>query len=72
VQLGLGYGWIDSEEDQNSAIGEIQAGINLIPNKDTNLYLKSGYRFFDLDNNGSNSLGNLKGAFAMAGLGRSF
>jgi hypothetical protein len=72
VQLGLGYGWIDSEEDQNSAIGEIQAGINLIPNKDTNLYLKSGYRFFDLDNNGSNSLENLKGAFAMAGLGRSF
>jgi len=70
--LGIGYGWIDRDDSQQSPIAEIQAGLNLIPNNTTNFYAKAGYRLFDLDDSGSRSLGDLKGGFGMAGFGKMF
>lgn len=69
AQIGLGYGWIDSIEDQQSPIFEFLAGVNLKPNNNLNFYAKVGYRYFELNNVGERSLGDLKGGLAMLGMG---
>lgn len=69
AQIGLGYGWVDSIEDQQSPILEFLAGANLKPNNNLNFYAKVGYRYFELNDVGERSLGDLKGGLAMLGMG---
>lgn len=69
AQAGIGYGWLDAEEDQRSLLLEVLAGVNLVPNNRVNIYAKGGYRFFDLNDIGAESTGELKGGFAMLGFG---
>jgi opacity protein-like surface antigen len=69
AQIGVGYGWVKSEKNQQSPTFELLAGLNFKPNKSYNIYAKSGYRYFELNNDGQKSLGDLKGGFAMIGFG---
>ncbi len=69
VQAGVGYGWMNAKRDENAPLVEALAGVNFIPATDINIFAKLGYRFFNLDEAGSKSVGDMKGAFSMLGFG---
>lgn len=77
--FGVGYGWLNStrplgqsQNDENAPIYEALVGLNFIPATNFNMFVKGGYRFFEVDDVPAQNSGQLDGALAMAGLGVGF
>jgi len=79
AMIGVGYGWLNStrpygqsQNDENAPTYEAMLGVNFFPVTDLNMFLKGGYRIFEVDDVPAQNTGQLDGGLAMAGLGVSF